>query len=291
MPKLLVVCHDSGGAELLSCFLKFKKLKFDYFLKGPAIKIFEKNIGKKFINFKEHKLNKKILDSSLVLTGTSWSSTLEKKTIKFCKSKKIKVISYIDHWVNYKERFFYKNNFYLPDVLWTHDKISKQIAQKEFNIPIINKKNYYFKKIRNDFLHIAKKNKKIKIYKFLFLSEPIKKHKPKLGFDEYICLERFLDFVCKLNNKFKILIRMHPYESLNKYDKILRLSRYKKLNIYISKNTNLVEDIFYSINIVGINSMAMAVAIMLNNDKVFCCLDPKKYLCDLPYKKIKYIII
>lgn len=289
MYKILVVSHDAGGAELLSCFLKFKNMKFDYFLKGPAKKIFEKNFGRKFINFKDVELKKKILNSSLVLTGTSWSSNLEKKTIKFCKSKNIRVISYIDHWVNYKERFVLKKNFYLPDILWTHDEISKKIAQKQFNIPIINKKNYYLRKIKDEFLEISKTKKNKKIYEFLFLSEPIKEHNSKLGFDEYSCLKKFLDFVCKLNKKHKILIRMHPYEKLIKYNKILNFSRYKKLHIYFSKNSTLTEDIFYSKNVVGINSMAMAVAIMLNNKKVFCCLDSKKNLCQLPYKKIKYI--
>jgi hypothetical protein len=46
----LVVSHDAGGAEILSCWIKHRKIKekIIYYAKGPAISIFKKNIRKFF---------------------------------------------------------------------------------------------------------------------------------------------------------------------------------------------------------------------------------------------------
>ena len=41
---ICLVSYDAGGAELLSCFAKNNKRKFLYCVKGPALKIYKKNI-------------------------------------------------------------------------------------------------------------------------------------------------------------------------------------------------------------------------------------------------------
>jgi len=73
-------------------------------------------------------------------------------------------VSFIDHWVNYRERFGYplknwKNN--LPDEIWAGDKYAFLIAKKLFNkiLPIKLVKNPYFKEIKNKYY----KTKKIKV--------------------------------------------------------------------------------------------------------------------------------
>ena len=42
--KFLVVCHDTGGAEIISAFVKLRKKKNDCicFISGPAVKIFRR---------------------------------------------------------------------------------------------------------------------------------------------------------------------------------------------------------------------------------------------------------
>ena len=42
---------------------------------------------------------------------------------------KIFVISVIDHWINYKKRFFRNNKIFFPDELWVTDNYAYKIAK------------------------------------------------------------------------------------------------------------------------------------------------------------------
>ena len=47
-----IICHDSGGAEILSSFVKLYNGKYNFTLKGPANDIFKKKFkNKKHISF------------------------------------------------------------------------------------------------------------------------------------------------------------------------------------------------------------------------------------------------
>ena len=71
-----IVSHDAGGAEILSCWLSEQKEPYCLVLEGPAIKVFERNVG----NIEITDLNEAISKSDWVLCGTSWQSSLEKKS-------------------------------------------------------------------------------------------------------------------------------------------------------------------------------------------------------------------
>jgi len=79
-------------------------------------------------------------------------------------------MSFLDHWVNYKERFVRNKKFILPDYLIVTDEESKKLAAR-----IFNKKQTKLIKIINPYLENIKKNfykKKITIVKnnFIFFS-------------------------------------------------------------------------------------------------------------------------
>ena len=69
---------------------------------------------------------------NILLTGTSWSSTLEHKARKLASNKKIYSIAVIDHWVNYKKRFQFNNEYVLPNEIWLTDLVSFHIAKDIF---------------------------------------------------------------------------------------------------------------------------------------------------------------
>ena len=143
-----VVCHDAGGAELISNYVINKK-NINFVIRGPAKKIFQNNIK----NFKNISFIKAIKKSKIVICGTSAFSDLEKKTIKKCKEKNIKVVSWIDNWTNYEKRFLLDGKLILPDEIWVSDIRAYKKIKKIFpNIAVIKKKNFYFanlkKKIR-----------------------------------------------------------------------------------------------------------------------------------------------
>jgi len=288
----LVVSHDSGGAELISSWIKFNKNKKKFFfcVQGPAKKIFKKNIGifknLSFEKIKKIKINK-------IITGTSWESDLENRAIIFGKNRDIHTISCLDHWNNYKERFYYKKKMILPREIHVVDEYAYKLARKKFkDTKIIKKKNYYeinlLKKLKK------KITKKESITTILYLTEPIFEHAKKqfnngmhYGYEEFFLLERFFKNLKKFTKKKSVIfLRNHPSEKKNKYLNFIK--KYTKFfNIKISNKVNLFEDINRSDVVVGNQSMAMVMALYAKK-KTFSILPNLKHKV-LPHKNIKYI--
>ena len=59
--------------------------------------------------------------SSVVITGTGWSSDLEHQARKLAFSRNIPSVAVLDHWVNYRERFKRNGTSQLPGELWVSD--------------------------------------------------------------------------------------------------------------------------------------------------------------------------
>ena len=102
-----IVCHDAGGAEIVSSYVVRNNLAAGYYLKGPAISIFEGKLG---IIKNSDSLFDLVKKSDWLLCGTSWQSELEWGLIQEAKKQGKKVISFLDHWGNYQERFTRKKH-------------------------------------------------------------------------------------------------------------------------------------------------------------------------------------
>ena len=86
------------------------------------------------------------------MTSTSWGSDLEREVIKIALDKKIRVAAYLDHWVNYLERFLQNGTFILPDEIWTGDEVALNLARIIFgNTPVRLVKNEYFESVKKEF--------------------------------------------------------------------------------------------------------------------------------------------
>ena len=123
--NILISCNDVGSANLIYFWKKkFNKNNFFFYNEGPAKKIFKnKNINLLKIDQ---------LNIDFIITGTSQFSNLEKKIRNLAKLKKIQSITFLDHYVNYKKRFYYGGKLSLPDELWSFDIHSFKIAKKIF---------------------------------------------------------------------------------------------------------------------------------------------------------------
>ncbi len=274
--------HDAGGAELLSEYVAKNKNQYVFFVSGPAIDIFKKKIKNfKISNFKDYcnKLKK-------VITSTGWATKNEIKIINICKNKKIKVCAYLDHWVNYKERFMLNKKLILPDEIWVSDSLAFNIAKKIFKDRIKLKKirNFYFDNAKK-FFKENKKLKKNKAKNILYLCEPIDDHyKKKILYNETNCLELFLQKLNKFDKINLITFRPHPCEKNEKYHWLLKKKNYR---IKVTKKNTLFREILNNDIIVGCNTVALYVA-LLANKKVFTSI-PKGNVCDIPSKKIIYL--
>ena len=298
MNKLGIVSHDAGGAEILSHWIKknYSKNEYIFYLDGPAEKIFKNNIDNKLINeFANCEIGKFIELSDLIITGTSWQSSIERRFIKSAKLHGKKVISILDHWVNYRERFITEGNLILPDEIWVCDEYAKKIAEDKFkNISLKLIENPYIENLKKNITSYMKLNSNLMTENILYVCEPIKDH-AKIqfgdenyhGYTEESALEYFLKQIDLLNIDYKnIIIRPHPSENIKKYNWVI--AKFSNLNIIIDNERSLMDQIMLSNTVVGCESMAMVVGLVANK-RVISSIPPSGRECSLPHKSIEHL--
>ena len=290
LPNICIVSHDAGGAELISSYVKRKIDNiYLYVLSGPAVKIFERKLG--FLKVSELELA--IKRSELIICGTSWESNIDMKAITLSKKYGKKVISFLDHWVNYQGRFFYKKKKIFPDEIWVMDEYAKTIANQQLkSVTIKKKKNYYFQDLKIE-LNKTKKILKKKYKSILFLSEPITKkdfvisdgNKYFFDYDIKDAFNYFIDNIHLISNQVdNILIRVHPSETSNKW----RWAEKNKLVRQLDRKESLIKHIVNSDVIVGCETMAMVVG-LLAKKRVVSVIPPGGKKCSLPHKEIEHL--
>lgn len=258
MKKILVVVNDAGASNFIASYFYFKNCLFDTILTGPAKKIFY-DYKLKFHNHSKSQLKTIIPKYDIVYTGTGWQSNLEKEAIKFSKINKIKVITFLDHWSNYRSRFILNRNKILPDQIWVSNKKAKNmILNDSFFLKCETKiiLNTYKKYLKLKYKQI--KYKKKKITQVLFLAEPIEKKRS--GFDICDIIQKLiLVLQIKTKKKIQLNLRPHPTQSINDFLKFK--NNYNNIEVKVSKNFNLLKDIKNNHFVIGCNSIALIVSL------------------------------
>lgn len=287
---IAVVSHDAGGAEIISSWVKKNPGEYCFVLEGPARSVFQNKLG--LLELKT--LESAVQESELVLCGTSWQSDLERKALKKAKSLKKKVVSYLDHWVNFKDRFIQDGELFLPDEIWVGDQDALVIAQKEFPDKLVKLvDNLYFEDIKIQLKKITRFERAKDGVSVLYICEPVGDHselvygnRKYLGYDEIDAINYFLKNIGLISNKVDVIkIRPHPSESKNKYDWVKRAS---SIPIEIGGAQSLIDEISASDLIVGCESMAMVIGLLAKRD-VFSCIPFGGRACCLPQKSIKHL--
>jgi len=287
---IAVVSHDAGGAEILSSWLHQHLESYCLVLGGPAIAIFQRKLG----HCENYSLAQAIDLCDWVLCGTSWQSTLEKQAIVQAKSSGKKVIAFLDHWVNYPERFQLDSVSVLPDELWVGDMDAKIIAQKIFpDINVVLTPNPYFKDLQVELQAVQESLNDFKKCSVLYVCEPIREHallaygnERHWGYTEEDALQFFLKNIDAMGSAVsEIKIRPHPSESKNKYDWAKRVNL---LVIETASTKSLIEQVVEADVVVGCGSMAMVVA-LLAKKRVISSIPPSGKACELPQAEIEHL--
>lgn len=283
-----IVSHDTGGAEILSSWLKRNGHSVSVVAEGPAKKIFEyKCPNVEFLNL-EDALKK----SDWMLSGTGWESNFERKAISKARKLGIKTVAFLDHWVNYRERFEENGSIVLPDEIWVGDSEAERIAKNIFNnTPILLKSNPYFEDLINDIDVIQQVKTKTEKTRVLYVCEPIADHALKQhgkynywGYTEKEALQFFLLNISSLSNSIDLItIRPHPSEPKDKYRWANSLT---DLRIQFGGRKTLLEETVDSDIVVGCESMAMVVG-LLAKKRVICAIPPGGRQCQLPHPEIE----
>lgn len=287
---LAIVSHDAGGAEVLSSWLRQNPQPYCLVLEGPAIAIFQRKLG----NIQSKTLEEALTLCNSVLCGTSWQSNLEKQAIALGKLIEKKVVVFLDHWTNYKERFDLNGIEVLPDEIWVGDIDAKITAQKLFpNLKVVLVPNPYFHDISLELRAVNSSPKSPTQSNVLYVCEPIREHalltygdERYWGYTEEDALDYFLKNTNVLRTPIStITIRPHPSEPNNKYDWAMNMS---SLIMDSTLKKSLVEQIIESDIIVGCGSMAMVVGILAKK-RVISTIPPGGNKCELPQREIEHM--
>ncbi len=283
-----IISHDAGGAEILSSWLNHYDYSASVVVEGPAKKIFkEKCPNAEYLN-----LDEALIKCNWVLSGTGWESNFERKAISNAKNLGIKTVVFLDHWVNYIERFDENGSMILPDQIWVGDKEAERIAKNLFHtVPITLKSNPYFDDLRKKINEFERSTFEKNEDNFLFVCEPIADHafkkyrnKRHWGYTEHEALLFFIKNISRLSNNIKsIIIRPHPSENINKYNWI---NSHSDLPIKFGGKKSLLDEILESNIVVGCESMAMVVAILAKK-RVISAIPPGGRTCQLPHLNIE----
>lgn len=132
--KGLFVYSDPGGAKgILSLIYLLKgKKSFHYDLVSDRDYSFTKDYDLK-VDIVENinNFSKKLNEYSYIVTGTSYTSNIENDTLRIAKTKRIPTFSFVDHWVNIKNRFLTEEGLHYPNKIWLIDEKAKKIGIEE----------------------------------------------------------------------------------------------------------------------------------------------------------------
>jgi len=290
---ICIVSHDAGGAEILASYAKHVNGPWLFSLAGPAIKVFASKLG----SVGSLMLEEAIERADEVLCGTSWQSDLEWQAIALSRKMGKRSIAFLDHWVNYQERFFRAGVQHLPDEIWVGDVHAEALASAEFpSIPIRLVPNPHFEDIRaqvanlkkasNDSMHSNQQK-----CKALFVCENISEHAqmqhgdPRYwGYTEFDAIEYFFENITALQTEIpSVTIRPHPSDPAGKYDHVI--AQYPQL-ARLSSGQPLLADIAAADVVVGCESMALVIAVQCGR-RVVSCIPLQKVTLKLPFSEIE----
>ena len=292
-PSVLVVAHDAGGAEILRAWCGKHKEDFQllFALDGPARRVFLRDMPDIALSGIESMAS--FCENDVVLTGTSLEADLERRAIAMARQYGIHCISFLDHWDLYRERFGTFDAFFdgLPDEVWVGDQYAHEIALAQgfpgASLRLVE--NPYFEEV---WALRQKGEVRGEPRSVLYICEPISR-KLAAAFgeaarqydDELAIMEKFFQALCDHQGRFdRITLRLHPSEPRDKYDGIT--NRYKDLlPVAISGNALLVDDILSHGVIVGIESNALFIGVLLKKP-VFSCIPGKQWEISLPHREI-----
>lgn len=286
---LAIISHDAGGAEILSSYARQEKLECLYVLEGPAQKIFKRKLGE----IETCSLEEALRRSSLILCGTSWQSDLEFDAIKQARSIGTRSVAFLDHWVNYVERFTRSGETWLPDEIWVGDGMAASLAKELFPVTTIHQlENPYVSDIKRDLVATqVSQESRLNNIRVLYVCEPVREHallrfgnERHWGYIEEEALRYFLANIAVLGTSIeRVIIRPHPSESVDKY----KWAEYEfDLPIVMGGTRSLLEEIAESDVVVGCESMAMVIGLVAGK-RVISCIPANGKPCSLPHHEIE----
>ena len=192
--------------------------------------------------------------------------------LKKAKEKRIKSIAIIEHWTWLEDRFRDGEQYLSPDIVFVNDESVKNKITKNNSIrsniivvgnPVLEEANVYLNKRADE----------ISCNSICFISEVLSAHGRDsvdlFGFDEFTVLS---DIIENLEGR-ELIIKLHPEESLDKYDSFLSE---KNANVKVIKDCELSFLVNEAGLIIGMESMLLLELAKYRDDIVSYIPSSKK---------------
>jgi UDP-N-acetylglucosamine 2-epimerase len=244
---------------------------------------------------------------AIIVTGTSANDMTEKYLWQASEQLRIPSLAILDQWMNYGIRFSRyglkdikkysqdKQPQYLPTKILVMDDYAKQRLVKEgiAKEKIVATGNPYFEQIlksKNSFTKgkINKLKRSLGVRKndivVLFASEPLTlsygDSKKYWGFSEEETLLAIInslnELMVKTHRGITLLVKLHPKESLNRFNRLLKDLIDNKINIIIEHSRSSLALIMTADLVCGMFSMVLQEAVMLNKPIVSVTIGLKR---------------
>jgi hypothetical protein len=281
---IAVVAHDSGAVNHIIAWSKnVDRKKMCVCLAGPALLLWESSFPHASIST----LSDALSNAKSLLSGTGWASDLEHEARKMARKLGIKSVAVVDHWTNYRNRFIRNGEEVLPDEIWVVDNHAQKIAETEFpSTHIVQLPNLYLdslvKEVRSNEARLTRGAES----HVLYVLEPIRQ---VWGGDKLPGELQALDFfvrqmgLLRLGGNPSIKLRLHPSETIGKYDQWMEAQ--KGLKVTLDDSLTLAESIAWSDVVVGCQTYAMVVALAAGK-RVISSIPPWAPPCVLPQPEI-----
>lgn len=300
--SIAVCAHDAGAASHIAAWMSPISSKLRLCISGPAKVLFSKRLDKNCRQFLE--LDEALNGAKVLISGTGWESDLEHNARVMASNRGIPTIAVLDHWVNYRERFWRKGQEHLPDVIWVSDTEARLLAQKCFEkTPIVELPNYWLKELVDDvkkFRLVHNIEPRRPGLRLLYLLEPIRTNSTKdvRGQNETseIKILRYwlkqLDMLIKLGwiseqyKSLELILRLHPSEPKDKYDKFIAEAS-KSWFIELDRDP-LSESLAKADIVFGYETQALVAALACDLPS-FSTIPPWRRPCRLPHNSLRHL--
>jgi hypothetical protein len=288
--RLLVACHDAGGAEIVSAWLRRHRGEHDatLLLEGPAKAIFAAKVPDLP---RVEALG--ALDVDLVLCGSSGAADLERWAVRAARDEGVRSAVWLDHWTNYPARFASDGaGLVLPDEVWVTDEHAARLAEETLpgsDVRIMG--NPYLDDAAEEIRALTEPSDPAG-ERVLYVTEPTAAAAAAAtgdprgwGYDEHEALAGYLEHLAREPRPpSAVRLRTHPAELPGKYDRELAALSDR---LALSRSSgSLAEDCAWATTVAGCETMAMAVALAAGR-RVVSVIPPGGRPSVLPFEGIE----
>lgn len=295
--SVAVVAHDAGAARLLFSWLEPLHHQLRFYVEGPAKRMLEAERPEIAIAVD---LSSCLSGSKLLLSGTSWASSLEHQARVIARNTCVPAIGILDHWVNYHERFWWEGELVLPEALWVADCEAFDLVKAQFpEVPVQKLPNFWLDKLVGEVNSYKRRicKKPRGVIDLLYFLEPLRDRKSGvLTQKEFLSLDYWLKVIPDLvetghlaegSQAFRLTLRLHPSEPRGKYDHWISRNL-RDWNIQIDSNVSLAMSLAECDAAFGCETQAL-VAAAACGIPAFSTILSADMPCRLPHKEIKVV--